>query len=385
MSDEITENEGQEALDGETIQSEIEVSASPNVEFACEECGADMTWDPASDALSCEFCGHKVEVPRGEGLIVERKLDEAPDVERGLGLKLRVANCNSCGARVTFDEKATADICVYCGSANVLAQEANRNSIRPESLVPLDISHGEVTENFKKWVKGLWFRPNALKQTKKFQAVGIYVPYWTFDAKVHSDWSADAGYYYYVTQTYTTMVNGKMVVRTRQVRKVRWRPAWGKRDDHFDDHLTHASSGQPADLVRELGRFDTSELVPYKPAYLAGWHAEEYSVDLEEGWVQAQKEIGRIQEERCSGDVPGDTQRNLRVQNFLSEIRWKHVLLPIWSLQYKLHGKVFTVLVHGQSGKVVGNAPYSWIKITLFSLIVLGLVAGGFAVFGAAQ
>ena len=37
---------------------------------------------------------------------------------------------------------------------------------------------------------------------------GVYVPYWTFDADVTSRWTADAGYYYYVTESYTTTENG---------------------------------------------------------------------------------------------------------------------------------------------------------------------------------
>ena len=259
----------EESEDAEELNSEVEVGESRNIEFACDECGADMTWDPEADALTCGYCGNRTEVPRADGVILERGLGEAPRAQRGLGLELRVASCDSCGARVTFEGQDTADVCVYCGSANVLAQEANRNAIRPESLVPLDVSRADVEENFRRWIKSRWFRPNALKKTRDFDATGIYVPFWTFDARVHSDWSADAGYYYYVTQTYTTQVNGKTVVRTRQVRKVRWRPAWGQRDDTFDDLLVHASQGQPAGLVRSLGDFDTGALVAYRPEYLA--------------------------------------------------------------------------------------------------------------------
>ncbi len=357
----------------EIIEAEVELEGSQSVEFNCDECGADMIWDPAADALTCAHCGNQVEVPRSEGTILERELSEAEGAQRGLGLQLRVASCDTCGARVTFEDLNTADLCVYCGSATVLEQEANRNAIRPESLVPLDVSREQVHENFRKWIKGLWFRPSALKHTKNFEAAGIYVPFWTFDAQVHSDWSADAGYYYYVTQTYRTRVNGKMVTRTRRVRKVRWRPAWGSRDDHFDDHLIHGSSGQPAGLVRSLGSFDTGGLVPYRPEYLAGWRAEEYGIDLQQAWEKAQQDIIAIQEQRCSGDVPGDTQRHLRVSNLISEVRWKHVLLPIWSLQYRFGGKAYTVLIHGLTGRIVGKAPYSWVKILLL-VLSLGLV-----------
>ena len=360
----------------EILKTEEEPGDSRRIEFPCDQCGADMSWDPKVDALSCEFCGNRTEVPRAEGTIVELSLDEAPSAERGLGRELRVARCGNCDARVTFEGTETSDICVYCGSPNVLAQEANRNAIRPESLVPIDVGKAQVEENFRRWIKGLWFRPNALKKAKKHQAVGIYVPYWTFDARVHSDWSADAGYYYWVNETYTTTVNGKRVTRTRRVRKTRWRPAWGSRDDVYDDLLIHASHGQPASLVDKLGSFDTTELVPYAPEYLAGWRAEEYSVELEDGWDAGQARIAEVQEGRCAGDVPGDTHRFLRVQNRISGVRWKHVLLPIWSLQYRFGGKIYTVLVHGQTGRVVGQAPWSWVKILalVFGIIALVLV-----------
>ena len=368
------------------IESEVEepLPESARVGFPCENCGAETRWDPEADALSCEHCGHTKPVPRGEGTIVERSFDEAGEAARGLGLEMRVANCDTCGAQVSFDQAATSKVCVYCGSSNVLEQEANRNALRPESLVPLDVGRGAAETSFRSWLKGLWFRPNELKRTKRFDAVGVYVPFWTYDCHAHSDWSADAGYYYWVTQTYWTTVNGKRVMRTRQVRKVRWVPAWGERDDDFDDILIHASASQSAKLVRKLGDFDTGGLVPYKPEYLAGWHAEEYQVDLEHGWEGALDHVKGAQQSRCSGDVPGDTQRFLRVQNAISRVRWKHVLLPIWSIAYRYKEKTYTVLIHGQTGKVVGEAPYSWFKIlglafaviaaVLFTLLIAGVI-----------
>ena len=81
------------------------------------------------------------------------------------------------------------------------------------------------------------------------------------------------------------------------------------------------------------------------------------------------------QRQRCAGDVPGDTQRNLRVQNRIFDVRWKHVLLPIWSVQYAFKGETYTVLVHGQTGRVVGQAPLSWVKIVGVVLAVLAAAA----------
>lgn len=190
---------------------------------------------------------------------------------------------------------------------------------------------------------------------------------------MHSDWSADAGYYYYVQVPTVVLVNGKPQMQMRTERRVRWEPAWGARDDAYDDLLVHASRGLPAGLAAKLGTFDLSKLVPYRPEYLAGWRAEEYALDLATGWNAAQERIVAEQRSRCSGDVPGDTQRNLRVHDRISDVRWKHVLLPLWSLTYTHDGRSYAVLIHGQTGRVVGDAPYSWVKILLF---VLALLAG---------
>jgi DNA-directed RNA polymerase subunit RPC12/RpoP len=348
-----------------------------DLQFDCDNCGASMRWDPDTDALRCAYCEHTVPVPRDEGTILERPIEEAGDAARGLGLERRVAHCNTCGADVSLDTDATADRCVYCGSPSVLDQAANRNAIRPESLIPLDVGKGDVERAFRKWITSRWFRPNALKQLKNFDAVGVYAPFWTFDCRVFSEWSADAGYYYWVTQSYWTTVNNRRVRRTRRVRKVRWVPKWGTRNDAYDDILVPASLGRPHDLVQKLGAYDLRALVPYRPEYLAGWRAEEYRVDLETGWVSAQQLVEAEQRRRCSGDVPGDTQRRLRVRNAISGVHWKHVLLPVWSLQYRFKQKTYTVLIHGQTGHVVGEAPYSWIKITLLVLAILA--AGGAA------
>ncbi len=358
--------------DQESVEPEMNHSAGEK--FPCEECGANLTWDPDADALSCEFCGSTQAVPRVEGEIIERGLEEVGEAARGFGIELRVMGCKNCGARVTLDAHTTSELCVYCGSANVLAQEANRNALRPESLVPLDVGRKSVEAQFKRWLGRLWFRPNELKRTKKFNAVGVYVPFWVFDAEVDSTWSADAGHYYYVTQTYTTMVNGKPQVRTRQVRKVRWVPAWGERSDTYDDFLVHASIGQPLKLIEKLGQFDTSDLVAYQPEYLAGWRAEEYQIDLEDGWSTGRNKVVDWQHKRCAGDIPGDTHRNLNVRNQIYDVRWKHVLLPIWSLQYAFRGETYTVLVHGQNGHVVGHAPYSWVKIGLAIVALIAVV-----------
>jgi hypothetical protein len=202
---------------------------------------------------------------------------------------------------------------------------------------------------------------------------GVYVPFWTYDAHVDSSWTAEAGFYYYVTEEYEVVENGETVTRTREIRHTRWESAWGDRSDDYDDVLVCASVGLPQDLAESLRSFDTAALVPYTPGFLAGWLAEEYAVDVREGFSHAQQKIDAEQESRCGTDVPGDTHRSLQVNSTYSNLTFKHVLLPIWIAAYRYRGEIYRFLVNGQTGEVQGKAPYSWIKITLAVLSAIAL------------
>lgn len=349
--------------------------------YRCPSCTADMTYDAGSQSLRCGHCGATVPIGAQPGAqpVVEHSLAAgiAASAQRGYGTPVRTVTCKECGATVSFPETLTSTACEFCGSNQVLAQDSNRNVIRPESIVPFKVDGTAAAQLFRQWLGSLWFRPSDLQRRASVaQMMGVYVPYWTFDSLVDSSWTAERGHYYYVTETYTDRdEKGNMVTRTRQVQKVRWEPAWGSRRDFYDDVLVCASRGLPPELSRRLSTFNTRELRPYDPGYLAGWKAEEYAIDLAEGWRQGAQIMEASQHQRCAGDVGGDTYRNLMVRSNYSNQTFKHVLLPIWISAFRYRDKPYRFLVNGQTGEVVGKAPWSVVKIVLFVLAILAAIA----------
>jgi hypothetical protein len=283
--------------------------------------------------------------------------------------------CKECGATVQFDQNATTTACPFCGSSYVAPQEVSAKSIRPESLVPFRVDRAAAGQSFSKWIGGLWFRPSDLKKRAKVQNIdGVYVPFWAYNADVSSRWTADAGYYYYVA---VTKRDSQGKTHTEQERRIRWQPAWGQRQDSHRDVLICASKGLPPELVLKVQNFDCQQLAPYNPAYLSGWRAEEYVVNLQDGWGGAAQRIADEQYKRCDKDVPGDTHRNLSVNNAFANVTWRHILLPLWIAAYRYKEKVFRFLVNGQSGEVVGKAPWSAIKLIILFTIIAALIAVG--------
>lgn len=348
--------------------------------FPCQNCGAKLAYDAGTQAMKCPYCGFQQTVPQqgpagppgGREIPIEEGLHLAA---RGFGTPVQTVSCRDCGATVNVTPGENTAKCAFCGSQQVLAQEAAGNPITPESLVPFKVDKAAANKKFEEWLGELWFRPNDLKRMAKLQEMGgVYIPFWTFDAWVRSDWTADAGYYYYETEYYTDNEGNR---QTRQVQRTRWEPAAGWRQDFFDDTLVCASKGLPPDLVSKFQTFDTKHLTPYRPEFLAGWRAESYAVDLMPAWGTAQEDMSQAQQGRCGRDVPGDTHRNLFVRNQFSHVTFKHVLLPIWIAAYRYDGKPYQFLVNGQTGEVVGKAPWSFWKIFFFVLAVAAVIAAG--------
>ncbi len=249
----------------------------------------------------------------------------------------------------------------------MVEDEPDRTLIAPLCLIPFALDGDAARDLFARWMRSLWFRPNALKSRSSVAEMrGVLVPFWTFDAGADSSWTAEAGYYYYVT-----VGSGK---NRRRVRQVRWVPASGERHDAYDDVLVCASKGLDSGLCRKIEPFQLRSLVPYRDEYLAGWAAESYALDVKEGWAIAREIIRDNQQARCAGDVPGDTQRALEVATIIAGRSYKHVLLPVWVAAYRFRETVYRFLINGQTGEVHGQAPLSWVKILLAVLAALAVI-----------
>jgi len=350
--------------------------------FSCPTCGAEATWDPAKKALVCHYCGAvspaNIELSAtGQETIVEHDLVAAlrgiPDSARGWQAEKTQVKCQSCQAISVFDVGRVGQRCDFCGSSALVPYEEAKEAFRPESLLEFKISEDQVRDAIRQWYGSHWFAPNALKLRAMTDTVrGMYIPYWTFDAQTHADWTAESGYYYYETEEFTDS-DGKR--STRQVQKVRWSRSAGALDHFFDDELIAASKGVQPDLLREIEPFPTTkELKPYNAGFLSGWVVERYQIDLVSAAQRARSEMERKLEQLCAQQIPGDTYRNLQVDADFSAQTFKHILTPIWLLTYEFHGRPFQVVINGYTGKIAGRYPKSWIKITLVIIFVLILL-----------
>jgi ribosomal protein S27E len=301
---------------------------------------------------------------------LDRQLPEA-DMET-----TRVSKCPNCAAEVEFDPTTHARECPFCATP-VVTDTGESRHIKPKGVLPFAMDERSAHKAMTDWLGRLWFAPNGLKEyaRKGRRMEGIYVPYWTYDADTRSAYRGERGTVYYVTET--VMIDGKPTAR--QVAKVRWRPVSGRVKRFFDDVLVLASQSLPKRYTDALEPWDLSALEPYQPQYLAGFRAEAYAVSLQDGFGEARERMDRVIERDVRFDIGGDRQRIAHIDTEVSDVTFKHVLLPVWLAAYKYRGKTYRFVVNGQSGRVQGERPYSAWKIA--GAVAVALILVGVAVY----
>lgn len=358
--------------------------------YSCVACGGEAIWNPSKQKLVCAFCGTEAPMPLHEaappGLqstdIVEHDLAAAlrnmQGEKRGWARTSRMIQCRQCRAISVFSAEKQAQRCEFCGSASVVDYDSDEDVIRPEAVLPIQIAEPRAREIIRAWYGKLWWAPNALKKRALTDtAKGVYLPYWTFDAFVDARWQAEAGYYYTETETYWD--NGQM--KSRPVQRIRWQYAQGQLNHFFDDTLVCGSKGVHPALLRAIEPFPTTErgvgaLKPYDPAYVSGWTVERYQIDLIQAAKLSRERMLAETRALCAQQVPGDTHRNLQVEATFSRQTFKHILAPVWLMSYVYNGRDFQVVINAVTGKIDGEYPKSWVKITLavIGAIILALI-----------
>jgi DNA-directed RNA polymerase subunit RPC12/RpoP len=345
--------------------------------YPCPSCGANLVYEPRDGFLTCAHCGHKEAIPQSAAEVEERSFEKylriRPEQLEQLAANALEVQCQSCGAKSVFLPPEVAGRCEFCGVQIVAQPRSADPMLAPEGLLPFRVTQQEAGLNLHAWLSSRWFAPSDLKHFAQPDAIhGIYLPFWTYDTNTITHYTGHRGDYYYETETYTERdAQGNMVTRTRQVQRIRWSEASGTVSGWFNDVLIPATTSLPSERLNGLEPWDLAELRPYNPAFLSGFKAQRYQVDLAQGFERAQAVIAVEIERDVRSDIGGDQQSIDELSTHYSGITFKHLLLPVYAGAYRFNGRVFQIVVNGRTGEIQGERPYSVWKIALLVLSIL--------------
>jgi uncharacterized CHY-type Zn-finger protein len=344
------------------------------INYTCPGCGAPLKYSPATNTLRCEFCKKEYPIQSTSTFIVEhdlhsalKTLDSTPNQEI-----VKEITCTKCGGSFTLDPYTVSANCPYCGTPAITEFV---NDIKPESILPFQITHKDAQARFAGWIGSLWFAPSSLKHlvdTQKSLA-GYYLPYWTYDADTLTEYTGQRGDIYYVTVQRREMINGREQIVNVQEPRIRWTPVSGRVSRRFDDVVIRASRGISRRILDAIGPWDTSQLVPFDTKYLSGFDSEEYTIGLDNGFEMARVKMDDAIRSDIQTDIGGDRQQITSMQTRYEDTTYKNALFPVWMTHFDYNNKQYYYAINGRSGKITGERPYSYTKIILLAASIMAV------------
>lgn len=306
--------------------------------------------------LRCAVCGGLIDE---EDLFCANCGTEAP--ARGTAGALSSATdthafqCEACGASMHFDASDSNLRCPFCDSTD-LARRGEKKVLAPERVVPFAVERDAALAAMKQWLGKSFWRPADLVRKARVASIrAVYVPYWVYRANTHTYWTADTS-------------------QTPPGASGDWYPLFGEHRERYAGLLVPASGALSQAETAALAPFGLERGVAPSEVDLENVTVEQFGVLRKTARAAARAGIENLERQTVQGRYVPGRSRNVHVNVRISDLAGEPVLLPVWILAYRYRDRAFRLLVNGLTGKVTGEAPFSWLKV-----LAVAALAGGLA------
>ena len=334
----------------------------------CKNCSHALVFDPRTQLLVCSSCGSNFKPEEIESTAKEYREDlkaEAASEVYGTDDKslmdCYVYTCSECGGEIIVNGTEASTTCVYCGNPNVVFSRISKQK-RPEFIMPFSISKERAIVLAQNAVKKGIFVPREIKNFSVDCCRGIYLPYWIVKAKY-----ADA-----------VVIKGQVKQGKNSVTKYFGRA--GRLE--FDNLPLDASRALSDESSSKLEPFNLVNLKPFDEDYLAGFYSNVSDVTYSDVRGAALLRAQEFFNEEALNDVKTASSKEVieSCPSIKVDPDMVYAMLPAWFITFNYKGKHNTILVNGDSGKVVCGLP--WKKVLFFCLLIgVGIAISGAAYF----
>ena len=325
------------------------------LEQKCPNCGGAVEFNAGTQTLKCPYCDTEFDIAAMEQAAQQSAnigqdsyewqsngVEWQPDEINGMSVYI----CKSCGGEIVADASTGATTCPYCDNPVVMTGQF-AGGLKPDLIIPFKYDKKAAKEALNKFVASKKMVPKVFKDQNHIEEIkGVYVPHWIFsgvaagqayfNAEKMRSWS-DSNYRYTETSYFNCYRSGNM---------------------DFANIPVDGSTKMDDTLMESIEPFNVREAVPFSTAYMAGFLADKYDVDINACVPRANERVKKSMESALEDTIQGYSV--VVPQNSQVEIlngSYAYALYPVWILNTTWNGKKYTFAMNGQTGKFVGDLP----------------------------
>ena len=333
--------------------------------YNCPRCGSTARYNLRDGKLHCPSCSaiyesEEFNVWKAKEQESEIPREEVEEERRFPMIRMQIAVCNSCGAELAVNDVEASSFCPYCGNASIVMDRVEER-LAPDYIIPFKITQEEAEKKIRDHMKYGKYVPEEIKHFEIDRMRGIYIPFWLYDIYYGAE----------VTRKYKD--NNDLLGRV-------------KYDHTLSDCIFHRLTVDASRMFNDrssqrLEPFDMSGLKPFDPVYLSGFYSDRFDVGQAEADDIATDRAREMFFGLDQKDIytPIDTPDPDQVRTEI--LNRSYAFLPVWFLTFRHGDQPYTILVNGQTGKLVSavgidrkRATQTFLKWSAIFCLIFGVL-----------
>lgn len=263
-------------------------------------------------------------------------------------------SCKGCGAQLMINNVESSTYCAYCGQPTIVFERVSVQK-RPKYIIPFAITKQDAVNLIRKKMNEGAFVPSEIKNFEVDVIRGIYVPFYLVDLHYQDE----------------MLIKGKV----KSGKNTTTRYFYRKAETDFHRLPVDASRRFNDNSSQRLEPYIISNAKPFNPQYLSGYYADcsdEKSADLD---YKSSARAKVMFEDEVMKTVSASDKAIMKNRPHCFVKNKEYALFPAWFMVFNYMQKHYTIMVNGQTGKVVGAVPYKKRELWTFLISMTAILS----------
>ena len=272
----------------------------------------------------------------------EKDFNDNTDAEETM--ECNIYTCTSCGAEVAINNVEASTFCSFCGQPTVVFNRVASQK-KPKYIIPFSVTKERAISRIREKLNSGFFVPAAIKNFEIERVRGIYIPFWLYDIYYHDS--------QYLKGTVGSGKNSHTYYYFREA------------DCEFVKLTLDASWQLNDESSQRLEPYYTKDMKDFSLEYLSGFYADTYDVNT--------TQLESLAVSRARGMFQDAVEKTIEAHDILvlkkdpdyKILKTEYAMFPAWFLTFRYEDVPYTLLVNGQTEKIIGGVPYDRTKVAV--------------------